>query len=158
MNLNTGAAIAGVFITLTGFLIDHWQTTSQFFEEYIWHRLVVNLWFVWAGLIGYGIYWFVQFLRDLRRSQRGNQAQFVELQTVLEGKIRQVHEMLAETETRGAEANQDRAQYDATLLGRLNRVEAAARSNTDLLRALSPPVRSLADFAPDFGKDQSGRR
>lgn len=68
MNLNTWAAVVSALITVAAFLIDHWQVTSDFFSKTVWQGLFVNLWFIWLGLTAYGLYWFVQFLQNLRHS------------------------------------------------------------------------------------------
>lgn len=43
------------------FAIEHWDSISAFFGEYIVRRLFVDIWFVWAGVFAYGLYLFVRF-------------------------------------------------------------------------------------------------
>lgn len=61
--------ISTVFIA-AGFAIDHWDSLSVFFREYVVRRLLVDIWFIWVGVFAYGLYMFVRFQIKLNRQAK----------------------------------------------------------------------------------------
>ena len=61
--------ISTVFIAI-GFAIDHWDYLSVFLDEYVVRRLLVDTWFVWAGVFAYSLFLFVRFQIKLSRQAK----------------------------------------------------------------------------------------
>jgi len=61
--------ISTIFIA-AGFAIDHWDSLSVFLREYVVRRLLVDIWFVWAGALAYSLFLFVRFQIKLSRQAK----------------------------------------------------------------------------------------
>lgn len=150
MNLNTWAAVVSAFIALAGFLLDHWQATSEFFLTHIWQRLFLNLWYIWLALAAYGLYRFVQFLRELRRRVKTAETLITSLTNdselrdsalldELKKSVKALNEMIGEEK-------KVRTSQDQSLSERLNHLESKELARK--LEQVEAEVKKLAALKP----------
>lgn len=64
------AGLVSTILIAAGLAIDHWGYLSVFLHEYVVRRLLVDIWFVWAGVFAYGLFLFVRFQIKLSRQAK----------------------------------------------------------------------------------------